>query len=84
MIGDVAQVCKSTGLKFCVVQTSEEKAEMVMAHLGIETSTHDETSASECPMDTEELLETLSERGNSNYIGPSIINLASDNIWGYC
>ena len=80
MIGEVAQVCKSTGLKCSVVQTSEENAEMVMAHLGVEqTSTHNETS-----MDTEVLLKALSETGKSDYIRHSILNLASDNIWGYC
>ena len=78
LLGEVAQVCKEMGLKCLVVQISKEKAEMVMAHLGIDPAPTESEEESEVPMDTEGLLDDLTKAGTkSEYIRRRILSSVS-------
>ena len=49
------------GISYCCVQQSDEKIRLIMAHVGITSTTADDSSEDNEVMDTEELLHDLSD-----------------------
>lgn len=49
------------GLTYCSVQRSDEEIQLVMVHLGITQGTPDDSSEDNTVMDTEKILDELSE-----------------------
>ena len=57
----MSQVCSSMGLTYCSIQRSDEKIQLVMSHLGITQGPTDDSSEDNMVMDTEKILDELSE-----------------------